>query len=67
VLHADLGGSAKVDLIFSEPHARLPAWQVSAATLPGIDDHFWDWVLWLSAKQQAGKSDPDDRRAGQVA
>jgi hypothetical protein len=45
-----------VDLIFTEPHAVLPAWQVTAATLPGIDDHFWDWMLWLAAKQQAGKA-----------
>ncbi len=33
----------------------LAPWQVSAATLPGIDDHFWDWLLWLSAKQEAGQ------------
>lgn len=52
-----LAGQAKVDLIFTEPHAVLPAWQVTAATLPGIDDHFWDWMLWLAAKQQAGKAD----------
>jgi hypothetical protein len=45
-----------VDLIFTEPHVVLPAWQVTAATLPGIDDHFWDWMLWLAAKQQAGKA-----------
>ena len=51
-----LAGPEKVDLIFTEPHAALPAWQVTAATLPGIDDHFWDWVLWLAAKQQAGKA-----------
>ena len=24
--------------------------------LPGIDDHFWDWMLWLAAKQRAGKA-----------
>jgi hypothetical protein len=52
-----LVGQAKVDLIFTEPHAVLPAWQVTAATLPGIDDHFWDWMLWLAAKEQAGKAD----------
>jgi hypothetical protein len=52
-----LVGQAKVDLIFTEPHAVLPAWQVTAATLPGIDDHFWDWLLWLAAKQQAGNAD----------
>ena len=34
----------------------LPAWQVTAATLPGIDDHYWDWMLWPAAKQQAGKA-----------
>jgi hypothetical protein len=45
-----------VDLIFTEPHAVLPAWQVTAATLPGIDDHFWDWMLRLAAKKQAGKA-----------
>lgn len=52
-----LAGPVKVDLIFTEPHAALPAWQVTARTLPGIDDHFWDWMLWLTAKQQAGKAD----------
>jgi hypothetical protein len=46
-----LAGPVKVDLIFAEPHDLLPPWQVAAATLPGIDDHFWDWLLWLSAKQ----------------
>jgi hypothetical protein len=51
-----LAGPVKVDLIFTEPHALLPAWQVTAATLPGIDDHFWDWMLWLAAKHQAVKA-----------
>ncbi len=43
-----LAGPVKIDLIFTEPHAVLPAWQVTAATLPSIDDHFWDWMLWLT-------------------
>jgi len=51
-----LAGPVKIDMIFTQPHTRQPAWQVSAATLPGIDDHFWDWALWLAAKQQAGKT-----------
>jgi hypothetical protein len=51
-----LAGPQKVDLIFTEPHAALPAWQVTTDTLPGIDDHFWDWMLWLAAKQQAGQA-----------
>jgi hypothetical protein len=25
--------------------------------LPGIDDQFWDWLLWLSAKQEAAQHD----------
>ena len=52
-----LAGPVKVDLIFTEPHSVQPAWQVTAATLPGIDAHFWDWMLWLSTKQHAGKAD----------
>lgn len=52
-----LGGPVKVDLIFAEPHAALPPWRVTADTMPGIDAHFWDWMLWLTPKQQAGKSD----------
>ena len=50
-----LTGPVKVDLIFGQPHAALPPWQPSASTLRGIDDHFWDWTLWLRSKQAAGK------------
>jgi hypothetical protein len=50
-----LPGPVKIDLIFGWPHAPLAPWQVTAATLAGIDAHFWDWLLWLSAKQAAGK------------
>jgi hypothetical protein len=50
-----LSGPVKVDLIFSEPHIALPPWQASESTLRGIDDHFWDWMLWLRSKQEAGK------------
>jgi hypothetical protein len=51
-----LRGPVKVDLIFpDEPHALEPPWQVNAATLEGIDAHFWDWVLWLGSKDARGK------------
>lgn len=50
-----LPGPAKVDLIFSQRHAALPPWQPGASTLRGIDDHFWDWTLWLRSKQLAGR------------
>jgi len=50
-----LRGIGKVDLIFDEPHEPEPPWQVSAETLKGIDDHLWDWTIWLGAKDRAGK------------
>ena len=50
-----LRGAVKVDLIFDEPHEPEPPWDVSRETLKGIDDHFWDWTIWLAAKDVAGK------------
>ena len=50
-----LRGAIKVDLIFDEPHAPEPPWELSAETLNRIDDHFWDWIIWLAAKDTAGK------------
>jgi predicted nucleotidyltransferase len=50
-----LRGIGKVDLIFDEPWESSPPWEVSAETLVGIDDHFWDWTIWLAAKDRAGK------------
>jgi hypothetical protein len=52
-----LDGPAKIDLIFGEPHRAAPPWLVTASTLPQIDDHFWDWALWLGSKQLAGRDD----------
>jgi hypothetical protein len=45
-----LAGPAKVDLLFGHPHQPAAPWQVNASTLAGIDDHFWDWALWLRSK-----------------
>ncbi len=50
-----LGGPAKVDLIFGQPRAALPPWRAGASALRGIDDHFWDWALWLRSRQAAGR------------
>jgi len=50
-----LRGAVKVDLIFEEPHALEPAWVLRAETLTGIDEHFWDWTIWLASKDSAGK------------
>jgi hypothetical protein len=48
-----LEGPVKVDLIFpEEPYESLPPWTVSADTLDGIDQHLWDWILWLASKRE---------------
>jgi len=53
-----LEGPVKVDLIFpDEPYESLPPWTVSADTLDGIDQHFWDWILWLASKREKGRDD----------
>jgi hypothetical protein len=53
-----LRGPLKLDLLFlgrvNEPR---PPWALSAASLPAIDDHFWDWILWLASKERAGGRD----------
>jgi hypothetical protein len=53
---AILPGPVKVDLIFpDESHALEPPWRAGAENLSAIDAHFWDWTLWLSSKEAAGK------------
>lgn len=53
-----LDGPVKVDLIFpDEPHEQAGPWEPGPDTLPGIDDHFWDWMLWLHSKEAAGKEE----------
>jgi hypothetical protein len=52
-----LSGPTKIDLIFPDvPHEDEPPWLVDVSTLPRIDDHFWDWSLWLTSKVDAGKN-----------
>ncbi|HEY4562487.1 MAG TPA: hypothetical protein VIJ36_05880, partial [Thermoanaerobaculia bacterium] len=46
-----LRGPVKVDFLFLDrPNPPAPPWRVSPETLPAIDDHFWDWILWLASK-----------------
>jgi predicted nucleotidyltransferase len=52
-----LRGPAKVDLIFPDPHEKEPPWEPGPETLRGIDDHFWDWMLWLRGKEAAAKDE----------
>jgi len=50
-----LKGPTKVDLLFEVPNEHDPPWRVNGETLGAVDDHFWDWTLWLLAKEVAGK------------
>ena len=53
-----LRGPVKVDLIFpGQPQSWAPPWEVSAETLPAIDAHFWDWILWLEQKRRNGRDE----------
>jgi hypothetical protein len=47
-----LPGPVKVDFLFpGRPNRPAPPWQVTRETLPALDAHFWDWILWLVSKQ----------------
>jgi hypothetical protein len=52
-----LRGPVKVDLIFDQRQVESSPWSVDRRTLPLIDDHFWDWTLWLAPKHAAGKTE----------
>lgn len=53
-----LRGPEKVDLIFpDEPHEKEGPWVPGPDTVAAIDDHFWDWMLWLRGKEAAGKDE----------
>jgi predicted nucleotidyltransferase len=49
-----LSGPVKVDLLFDVPHEAQPPWRPGPGTMPAIDAHFWDWLLWLVGKRQRG-------------
>jgi predicted nucleotidyltransferase len=48
-------GPTKIDLIFHEACEPQPPWEVTPRTLVAIDQHFWDWALWLASKHLAGR------------
>ena len=53
-----LRGPVKVDLIFGGVlHRPEGPWEVTPDTLAAINDHFWDWTLWLTSKLARGRLD----------
>jgi hypothetical protein len=50
-----LPGPVKLDLVFDVPHEPAPPWRPGPDTLPAIDAHFWDWLLWLVGKRHRGE------------
>jgi predicted nucleotidyltransferase len=52
-----LDGPLKVDIITDEGQHDCPPWKVSAQTLPRIEHHFWDWILWLGSKHLHAQDD----------
>lgn len=53
-----LEGATKIDLLFlDEPHEFEPPWTPGPETLRPMDEHFWDWLVWLRSKHAAGKTE----------
>lgn len=52
-----LDGPVKIDVMLDLPWKKLGPWDVSADTLQEIDDHFWDWILWLASKAEKGQQE----------
>ena len=51
-------GPTKVDVfpLGARRHIQ-PPWRLNARSLPEIDAHFWDWILWLGGKSLRGEFD----------
>jgi hypothetical protein len=62
-----LPGAVKIDLLFDQPHELESAWEVGARTLEGIDHHFWDWILWIAAKEAARKHELVQRELAKIS
>ena len=46
-----MDGPTKVDIFATGASRQIQSpWVVTADTLPSIDGHFWDWILWLGGK-----------------
>lgn len=51
-----LHGPTKLDLcLFDQPHEYEPPYEPpTTETLPAMDHHFWDWILWTEQKRLCG-------------
>lgn len=51
-----MDGPVKVDLFPVRGSRQIqPPWVPSGDTLAAIDEHFWDWTLWLGSKSLRGE------------
>jgi len=51
-----MDGPTKVDIFPIGGSRQIqPPWVLTADTLPSIDGHFWDWILWLGGKTLRGE------------
>lgn len=50
-------GPRKVDFIFDEPHEPRPPYIAARDSLAAMDVYFWDWTVWLAAKEAGHKHD----------
>jgi hypothetical protein len=62
-----LPGAVNVDLLFDRSHSTEPPWGISAETLKGVDDHFWDWILWLASKGSSDEPQLVHREFGKMS
>lgn len=53
---ATFPGLVKFDLHIDLPPLPYRPWQINRDTLAGLDDHFWDWTLWLAGKTLHGQA-----------
>jgi len=53
-----LAGPTKVEYLFLDySQEAAPSVAPSPATLRAIDNHFWDWIWWISTKASIGRVD----------
>jgi len=52
-----LQDGTKVDFVLQRAPQLEPPWVVTAQTLPAVDAHFWDWIVWLGGKQLRGNDE----------